>query len=371
MTGSARGSTSGLRVGVIAMAAGFCAQRGRAVRRALILGALLPVALACGSGSGKDMSVSTRAISDPTAPHLRVVAPDRQGSWPVVLALHGNGGTGEDMLPLATRLARSGAVVFVPTYNTDFSTADGLTRAGDDISCAYGIARRDAHRYGGDLSEPVTVVGWSLGADLAILGGLGPLNDPSSGRCPGEVIRPDVVVALSGCYYGFDGKQVTWFDDLTGWTPPNVAVRLVSGDRDTTCPGWQTDRLAQSLRTAGYRVAVTRLEGADHGAPVFRGQRDGQWRVLTRDPAGDRTVGLILEAIHTARSTNRTSSRGLAKIGAGAVPLRPGPSCIRSRDGETCGQGVAPVPHRGVGASASPRDVGLWKGGGAQPRIGP
>ena len=118
------------------------------------------------------------------APALRVLAPDGKGPWPVVVALHGYGGTGRDMVELATRVARAGAVVFAPTYHTDLRTAQGLVRA-RDISCAYRIALRSARRYGGDLSQPITVVGWSLGADLSVLGALlTPVSIPAPDDAP-------------------------------------------------------------------------------------------------------------------------------------------------------------------------------------------
>ena len=247
--------------------------------------------------------MTSHVISVPTAPDMRVLAPDGQGSFPVVVALHGSGGTGGDMVELATRLAEGGAVVFVPTYHTDLRTAEGLTRAGDDLSCAYQVARRSAPEYGGDLDQPVTVVGWSLGADLAVLGALGPPDDPRGGRCPGDEPRPDVVVALSGCYSRFEGKPVTWFDDLSGWTNKDAGVHLVAGDHDATCSASQTDRLARSLGVEGYDVAVTHLSSANHGAPIFHDEVNGRWQVIRDDPAGEQAVEVILDAIDTARTT--------------------------------------------------------------------
>lgn len=271
-------------------------------RLAMLVAALMLVAVACTSGGTEKPTVSSHVITASTAPALRVLAPDGKGPWPVVVALHGYGGTGRDMVELATRVARAGAVVFVPTYHTDLRTAQDLVRAGDDISCAYRIALRSARRYGGDLSQPITVVGWSLGADLSVLGSLGPRVDPDAGRCPGELRRPDVVVALSGCYYRFQGSPVTWFDDLTGWTNKDADVHLAAGDHDVTCTASQTDRLARSLRTQGYDVAVTRLRHATHGAPIFHEDRDGRWQVVRDDPAGEQAVELIRHAIEGARA---------------------------------------------------------------------
>jgi dienelactone hydrolase len=207
------------------------------------------------------------------------------------------------MVELGLRLAEAGVVVFAPTYNTDLSTPEGMTRASDDIVCAYQVARRVAPDYGGDLTQPITAVGWSLGADFVVLGGLGPPTDSSTGRCPGDVPDPDVVVGLSGCYFEFEGNPVTWFDDLTGWSNKSADVYLVDGDSDTTCPASQTETLATSLRTEGYDVTVTQLSSANHPAPIFHDEIDGQWQVITDDPAGEQAVDVIIDAITTARDT--------------------------------------------------------------------
>jgi hypothetical protein len=118
-------------------------------------------------------------------------------------------------------------------------------------------------------------------------------------RC---VPSPDVVVGLSGCYYQFDGNPVSWFDNLTGWTNKEAGVCLVDGDNDTTCPAAQTQRLAVSLRAAGYHVAVSQLTSANHSAPIFHDERNGQWQVISDDPAGEKTVDIIIDAITTARN---------------------------------------------------------------------
>jgi poly(3-hydroxybutyrate) depolymerase len=57
---------------------------------------------------------TTAVVSDETTQDILVFAPEAEGSWPVVVALHGVGGTGKDMAEIATRLAREGVVVFAP-----------------------------------------------------------------------------------------------------------------------------------------------------------------------------------------------------------------------------------------------------------------
>jgi dienelactone hydrolase len=271
--------------------------------RFTMVASLATVAVACGQGGNDELTVTSQVVSDATTRDLHVLAPDGEGSWPVVVALHGLGGTGQDMVELGIRLAKAGVVVFAPTYNTDLSTPEGLTGASDDIVCAYQAARRIAPEYGGDLTQPITAVGWSLGADFVVLGALGPPTDSGTGRCPGEMPSPDVVVALSGCYYEFEGNPVTWFDDLTGWTNKSAGVYLVDGDNDATCPASQTERLATALRAEGYDVAVTQLSSANHSAPIFHDERDGQWEVITDNPAGEQTVEIIVDAITTAGDT--------------------------------------------------------------------
>jgi dienelactone hydrolase len=263
-----------------------------------MVASLATVAVACGGGGDDELTVTSQVVADPLAPELRVLAPDGEGPWPVVVALHGLGGTGQDMVELGTRLAQDGVVVFAPTYHTDLSSPEGLTRASDDLVCAYQVVRRDAAEYGGDLTQPVTAVGWSLGADFVVLGGLGPPTDSSTGRCPGDMPSPDVIVGVSGCYYQFEGNPVPWFDDLTAWSNKDADVHLVAGDNDTTCPATQTERLATSLRTEGYDVAVTQLSSANHPAPIFH---DEHGQVITDDPAGEQTVEVIVDAITTAR----------------------------------------------------------------------
>ena len=273
------------------------------VRMAMVAVLAAATAATCGgSGSERGATVTSQVISDSTTQDVRVLAPEAKGTWPVVIALHGVNGSGQDMVELGTRLASAGAVVFAPTYHSNLATTEDLVQAGDDISCAYQLARRTAQNYAGDLSQPVTVVGWSLGADLVLLGSLQhSASDTQSGRCPGQVPLPDVVVGISGCYYEFDGKPVSWFDDTTGWSNKGTAIHLVDGDRDTTCPAWQTEKVASALRATGYQVHVVQLAAANHYAPVFHDMRDGQWHVITDDPAGDQTVHVILDAIAAAR----------------------------------------------------------------------
>jgi len=123
--------------------------------------------------------VTSEVVSREATKDMLVFSPDAEGSWPVIVAFHGVGGDPKDMAEIATRLAREGNVVFAPTYGTDIATQEGVDQAGMDAECGYRLARSIAADYGGDLTQPVTFVGWSLGASAALAIGLTEEIDPS------------------------------------------------------------------------------------------------------------------------------------------------------------------------------------------------
>jgi dienelactone hydrolase len=211
--------------------------------------------------------------------------------------MHGIGGEGQDMAELATRLAREGAVVFAPTYSTDLSTEEGLIQAARDAECGYRFARSIAADHGGDLGQPVTFVGWSLGATAVLSLGLSEQIDPTGQflDCFSEVPRADVIVAISGCYYEYEGMETDI--DTSGWGNEEAEITLLAGEEDTTCAAWQSEQGEADLRDLGYSVDLVMLEGANHYAPIFHDLVDGEWVVEADDPAGERTVEVILDAI--------------------------------------------------------------------------
>lgn len=272
--------------------------------------ATVVVAAACTDEGSRDAGdeattsgheVTSEVVSSDATQDMLVFAPEGEGSWPVIVALHGTNGTAEDMAETATRLAGAGSVVFAPSYRTDIGTRRGLIAAVTDIECGYRFARSIAAEHGGDLDRPVTLVGWSLGAIAAVNVGLTEDIDPT-GRflsCFGEVPRPDVVVGISGCYYeSAEGEQD--FVEPVGFANEGAAVTLLGGGRDTNCAAWQSDEAAAELRSAGYEVDLVRLEGADHFAPIFHEARGAGMVVSSDEPAGDRTVNVILDAVARA-----------------------------------------------------------------------
>jgi dienelactone hydrolase len=267
-------------------------------RTAVLLFAAVLVLASCGEDTeGARFQVIAEVVSHETTQDMLVFAPDAKGPWPVIVAFHGVGGTAEDMAEIATRLARGGAVVFAPTYWTDISTQKGLEQAAIDVECGYRFARSIAAEHGGALDLPVTFVGWSLGATAALALGLTEEIDPTGEHvtCFSEVPRPDIIVAMSGCHYEYEGRQLDF--DTSGWGNKEADLILIAGEKDNECAAWQSQDAAAELRSAGYDVDLVMLQGANHHAPVFHDLQDGQFVVVADDPAGERTVEVILDAI--------------------------------------------------------------------------
>jgi dienelactone hydrolase len=267
-------------------------------RTAVLLFAAVLVLASCGEDTeGARFQVIAEVVSRETTQDMLVFAPDAKGPWPVIVAFHGVGGTAEDMAEIATRLARGGAVVFAPTYWTDISTQKGLEQAAIDVECGYRFARSIAAEHGGALDLPVTFVGWSLGATAALALGLTEEIDPTGEHvtCFSEVPRPDIIVAMSGCHYEYEGRQLDF--DTSGWGNKEADLILIAGEKDNECAAWQSQDAAAELRSAGYDVDLVMLQGANHHAPVFHDLQDGQFVVVADDPAGERTVEVILDAI--------------------------------------------------------------------------
>ena len=169
-----------------------------------------------------------------------------------------------------------------------------------DAECGYRYARSIAADYGGDLEAPMTMVGFSLGASFSLVGGLtentsvfGPAND-----CFAEVPRADAIVAVSGCYYEYDGQQFNF--DMSTFANTDARVVLAVGDQDDICAPWQSQDAAAEMIAAGYDVDLVLLEGANHFAPIFHDLIDDDWVVVPDDPAGRRVVELTVDVIAAA-----------------------------------------------------------------------
>lgn len=273
--------------------------------RAFAAGILLVAALAgCGEHRSAAAAVRTEVVSGPGTRSILVLHPEAEGRRPIVVAYHGSGGDADQMRALGRRLAERGFVVFAPNWRTDLSSQQGVVDAARDAECGYRYARRVAHRYGGDLRLPVTFVGWSLGALFAVQAGLEEHVDPTGRyvRCFTEVPRPNLIVAVDGCYYETpDGGRIGLLDPTT-WRNPRTRVSVVVGERDQVCPARQSRRLSTDLRARGYAVRYTGLPGADHFAPVFLGQARGRWTPAPGASAGEKTVETVVGLVKAARA---------------------------------------------------------------------
>jgi dienelactone hydrolase len=271
------------------------------LRRRLAAIVVVPAVLlpACAAdGSDDAVPVRSQVIAHESTRDVLVFEPDAEGAWPVVLAYHGIDGSADQMAVIGERLAAAGSVVFAPTYRTDLSSQEGIDTAARDGECGYRFARSVAADHGGDLEQPITWVGWSLGALFAVEAGLREPLDPTGEGVPcfTEPPRPDVIVAVSGCYYESEGRP---FDLLepAAWANRDARIVVVAGEDDTRCPADQSERLTAELRARGYDVRYELLEGADHFAPVFH-RLEGEEMVADPDaPAGQEVVRLVTEAM--------------------------------------------------------------------------
>ncbi len=293
---------------------------GRA-RWAVLLGAALCVAAcACGadeSSSDASHEVTRQVVSHETTQDILVFAPD-EGSWPVVFAMHGRGGSGEDLAEIARRLAERGFVVFAPSYRT-IDTARG------DLLCALWYVRSIAGDHGGDLDQPMTFLGWSLAADYALEGALAEDVDPADQfpSCATEFPRADVVVAVAGCHYEVEG--MTFDFDASGWSNKDATIVVAVGEDDANCEPWQAEDASDELRSNGYDVDFVVFDDADHVSPLFLDFIDGQLVLDPEHPAGDQLVDIVVDAV-AGEAKNRThayrSARFTRTTRSGAPPLR-------------------------------------------------
>ena len=240
----------------------------------------------------------SEVLSHETTQSVLVFEPDAEGGWPVAMAYHGFDGSAQQMAALGEEIAATGAVVFAPDYRTDLSSQEGIVNAVRDGECGYRFARSAAPDHRGDLDQPMTWIGWSLGALYAVQVGLDEPLDPSGEfiTCFAEPPRPDVIVAISGCYYEFEGRPFDLMDPAA-WANRDAHIIVLAGEDDTTCPAAQSERIAGELGARGYDVRYELLEGADHFAPIFHRDADGAMVAATDSPAGDEVVDLVTDAM--------------------------------------------------------------------------
>jgi len=248
--------------------------------------------------------VVTTVVSREATRDISVWAPNADGSWPIVYLVPA-AGTGQDLAEMATRLASHGTLVFAPDYRFTHSQ---LTQE-QDLECGYRFVRSVAGEYGGDPDQPITFVGDSYGASMALFGGLSEGAYGPGGSydvCSTGAPRADVIVAIAGCYYEFEGAEfpesvVDVLIDSLDLKKLDADLVLVVGEDDPTCQPWQSEDAAKALRAAGYNARLVVVPGGDHGNVVFWSVVDGEWMTAPNDPIGKEVVQIILDAIDAAQ----------------------------------------------------------------------
>lgn len=279
-------------------------------RAGLVLVLLLSMVIGAGCAGEGDaeppFSVSSTVVAHETTQEISVFAPEPEGSWPVAYLLHCYDCNREDSAEMARQLASQGIVAFVP----DYRSTDAPVTQEQDLECGYRYARSIAAEYGGDLDQPVTFVGDSHGASWALGIGVGetyygPGGD-FGGACFTGVPRPDVVVAIGGCYYEYDGQTelvlpvIDLMLEKTATATQDGDLVLVVGEDDDMCHAWQSEDATAALQAVGYKAEVHVMSGGDHHNVVFWTQSDGEWVTIPDDPVGKQVLQLILDNIKAA-----------------------------------------------------------------------
>jgi len=258
-----------------------------------MLALLVPVVLLAGCGGDE---VAMTEVSHEDTKDMIVWSPAGDGPWPVIYALPDSGIAEHDLDVLAPALAARGFLVI----GTDWEASPMRVAAGErSIECGYRYAREIAEDYGGDVTEPVTMLGTGVaGIDAAVVG-LGESRfGPDSGNveCFTGTERPDLVITLGTCHNDHLECSV---DDYTN---TDGKVVIITGQDDDVCPAsLHVAPMLAALQERGIDATTTEIAGASHGELVFHDE-DHVWAALPEDdPAGQDTVDAIVQAIEATR----------------------------------------------------------------------
>jgi len=263
------------------------------------LSILVTILLIAGCSSGPTTyEVTTTVVSHETTQDIWVFAPDSEGPWPVVFTYHGQGGTGDGLATTAENLASHGMLVFSPSYrSTEFQHIE------QDLECAYRYGLSIAEDHGGDLDQPITVLGHSFGGQMAILGGLTEAVYGPGGtydQCFDGAPRPDVIVSVTACYYESpDGGRYPF--DTAGYSHLDADLVVIAGSDDDVCELWQSQDATEKLQSVGYETVLHEIDDGDHANVVFHEVINGDWVERPDDPVGHEVVQLTIDAIDAAK----------------------------------------------------------------------
>ena len=236
---------------------------------------------------------------------LDVFAPEQADNLPVVVVLHGSGGSkNTNPFPeLSQAIAERGAVVFNTTISRDFGVllynedenGAGVRRYIEEATCALRFARATAEEYGGN-GEKLIVIGQSGGGYVALWVSL--VNDAiaqiwdefsESRGGPSQQVgcladnevsaKPMAMIGYAGAFVFFEQDRYVEVDaELQQLINPrtyignhtDIVLRFIWGRNDTSklpIGVERTEQLYEELANAGYNISWTMVEGG-HSIPM-------------------------------------------------------------------------------------------------------
>ncbi|OUM43915.1 alpha/beta hydrolase [Arthrobacter sedimenti] len=186
---------------------------------------------------------------------------------PVLLLLHGTGGTEHDLLPLADRLAPGAGYLAPRGPVQEHGMNRWFRRFGEGVFDVDDVVRRAgelagfvdwAREHYGIADRPLVTVGFSNGANIALATAL---------LHPGVVAN---VVAFSGMY-PLEGRTIE--ADLSG-----TSIALFNGRSDAMAPIDSVVRVGSILESRGAEVERNVREGG-HGIHPTEMDRAAAWIV--------------------------------------------------------------------------------------------
>lgn len=246
------------------------------------------------------------AVRDGDTLRLDLARPATAGPHPVVLLLHGGGWVSGDRSSMHGEmrlLASQGYAAAAVQYRLTQAPTNVFPAAVHDVRCATRFLRTRAGELALDPAR-VGVVGYSAGAHLASMLGVGASGGPEEDGCladAGADAAVQGVVALAGPqdlrvngpYTDEQAQLVTNFLGVFPGDAPAVAEAaspiahvsghsapflLVHGDQDGLVPVEHARRMRSALHAADVPATLLELAGVGHGLPGL-------------DATGSRTVG--------------------------------------------------------------------------------
>ena len=243
------------------------------------------------SDGGDVYEVTTTVVSHETTQDIWVSAPEAEGPWPIIYALHGTGGTGDGLAETAGELARHGYVVFSPTWRTEM-----------DAECSYRYALTIADQYGGDPDLGITGIGHSLGAGVLLIGGLDDAAYAAGGTyddCFDGGPRRAVLVPIGGG--DKECEDIEFAFDPGPFSGRAVDITLVVANEDPVCEPGHSPEATAKLECVGSDARLAEDDGGNHANDVYFEIVDGEWWTAPGDPIGEEVVEIILDAIEASQ----------------------------------------------------------------------